>query len=64
MTKYFVWLSGQNGPQAQVWHNDVPKNGNGKPQHEPIFKIELTDENAKLSLDDLILKFKDEINAI
>jgi len=59
MTKYFVWLIGLRGPEAQIWH-DQPPTGEGKSRVSPIFQQELTDEEEKLSLDQLILKFKEK----
>lgn len=59
MPKYFVWLSGMRGPEAQLWP-EKPMNGNGKPTLTPLFEHELTSEESALSLDDLILKFKDK----
>jgi len=59
MTKYFVWLTGLRGPEAQIWHGQ-PITGEGKSKVSPIFQQKLTDEEEKLSLDQLILKFKEK----
>jgi len=63
MSRYFVWLNGLLGPEAQIW-NDLPTDGNGKMRHKPIFQQKLTDEEANLSLDELILKFKSKVDGV
>jgi len=39
----------------------LPTDGHSKAKHTPIFKIELEGADAELSLDELILKFKDRL---
>lgn len=54
--KYFAWITGLRGPEGQLWYNE-PVDGNGKPRLEVIFKIKLTEEEEKLSLDELRIKY-------
>lgn len=56
MTKYFVWVSGPRGPEAQLW-NDKPVDGNGKAVKNAIFTEKLSPELEHWTLDQLILKF-------
>lgn len=58
--KYFVWLAGQKGPTAQIWHN-APMTGEGKSKLVPLFQHKLTEREELFSLDELILKFKDKV---
>jgi hypothetical protein len=60
--KIFVWLAGQKEPHAQIWH-DSPMTGEGKSKIVPLFQQKLTEQEELFSLDELILKFKDKINA-
>lgn len=48
--KYLVWIDGLRGPEAQLWSNDIIKDG--KPV-ETLKKHELTPLEANLSLDEL-----------
>jgi hypothetical protein len=54
--KYFVWVSGSRGPEAQLW-NDEPVDGNGKPVKSVLFKHKLTEQEELFSLSELTLKF-------
>lgn len=57
MPKYFVWLTGLRGPEAQLWTSE-PVDGNGKPIKGTLFKQKLSEQEETLSLDQLILKFE------
>lgn len=61
MTKFFVWLSASGRAEPQIWH-DLPTDGNGKQNVQPLFIQKLDDNEEQLSLDELVLKFKDKIN--
>lgn len=60
MSKFFVWLNGSLGPEEQIWH-DMPKDGNGKLRQTSLFQHQLDESEENLSLDELILKFKDKV---
>lgn len=50
--KYFVWIKGLAGPEAQIWHEDGGKDAQGK--LKPALKrIELQENNAR-TLNELI----------
>ena len=51
--KYFVWVSGLRGPEAQLW-TEEPVDGNVK---RVLFKHKLEPDEENLTLDQLILKF-------
>jgi hypothetical protein len=65
--KIFVWLAGQSGPYAQLWHEESPMSGEGKAKVNPLFQYKLTDEEEKdwnsgvLTLNDLMERFKDKV---
>ena len=62
MNKYLIFKSGARGvPQGQIIYGDDHVNGSGKSTLNEIFKVKLDDEDLKLSLDGLILKFKDSV---
>lgn len=49
----FVWLAGLAGPEPQIWY-DVPKDGDGKLKHKPLFgPVDVGDE----TLNQLIVKY-------
>lgn len=56
MNKYFVWVTGLRGPEAQLW-TEEPVDGNGKPVKSVLFKHKLEPFEELFSLDELILKF-------
>lgn len=58
MPNFFVWIKGVRGPEAQLWESQ-PVDGNGRSKIETIFCQKLSDDERNLSLDQLILKFKD-----
>jgi hypothetical protein len=57
--KYFCFISGLRGPEGQILHSEVPKNGNGKPQQDYLFGPEPIEDS--MSLNEAILKFKDRL---
>lgn len=61
MTKFFVWLSVNGKAVPQIWHN-LPTEGNGKQNVQPLFIQKLDDSEKQLPLDELVLKFKDKLN--
>lgn len=61
MNKYFIFKNGPKGSEGQIIYGDDHVNGSGKSILNEIFKIKLEDDNLKLSLDELILKFKSKV---
>ena len=61
MNKYFIFKNGPKGLEGQIVYGDDHVNGSGKSTLNEIFKVKLDDEDLKLSLDGLILKFKDSV---
>lgn len=61
MNKYFIFKCGARGPEGQIIYGDDHVNGSGKNTLNEIFKIKLEGGDAELSLDELILKFRDEV---
>lgn len=59
--KYFVFINGLRGPEGQIL-NELPTDGNGKFSQQTLFQAKLTPDEEKLSLDELILKFKDKVD--
>jgi hypothetical protein len=48
---YFVWIEGTRGPEPQKWSSDALWGQAGR--HDVIVRFSLTDQEAKLSLDEL-----------
>lgn len=57
LPKFFVWLSTQTGPQPQIWHDDEPKNGEGKEKYSPLLKVKLQESEFDYSLKQLAYKY-------
>lgn len=57
MPKYFVWVLGSRGPEAQLWTSE-PVDGNGKPVKGTLFKQKLSEQEELLSFSQLITKFE------
>lgn len=49
--KYFVWINGLAGPEAQIWENDGGKDSQGK--LKPSLKCVQLQENDIRTLDEL-----------
>lgn len=61
MNKYFIFKNGYKGPEGQIIYGDDYVNGSGKSTLNEIFKVKLEGIDIELSLDELILKFKDKV---
>lgn len=57
--KYFVWVAGTNGPEAQIWDKDVAVSGEGKAK-PCLFKVALPTDREELSLNVLMELYKDD----
>lgn len=57
MPKYFVWMQGLRGLEAQLW-SEEPVDGNGKQVKTALFKQKLSPAEETLSLDYLVMKFE------
>jgi hypothetical protein len=56
MTKYFVWITGLRGPEAQIWSdNTVNSEGKAKPT---LFKVRLPTDMQDLSLNVLMILYE------
>lgn len=55
--KYFVWIAGFRGPEAQIWDEDAGKDGNGKVK-PTLFKVALPTDRQDLSLNVLMELYK------
>lgn len=58
--KYFIFKQGMRDLEGQIIYGDGQVDGSGKSTLKEIFKIKLEDDDLKLSLDELILKYKDK----
>lgn len=61
MTKHFVWQRTMRGPTPEIWHIE-PTDGHGKPRKDFIFKIALSADEEKMTLDQLAIKYEDKKN--
>lgn len=61
MNKYFILKPSLRGFEGQIIYGDDHVDGSGKSTLNEIFKIKLEGDDAELSLDELILKFKDKL---
>lgn len=62
VNKYFIFKRGAKEPEGQIVYGDDHVNGSGKSTLNEIFKIKLENgEYDNLSLDELILKFRDKV---
>jgi len=61
--KYFVWIAGTHGPEAQIWDEDSGKDGNGKAK-PTLFKVALPTDRQDLSLNVLMELYKNETSQI
>lgn len=59
--KYFIFKRGAKQLEGQIIYGDDHVDGSGKSTLNDIFKIKLEGDDAELSLDELILKFKDKL---
>ena len=59
MTKYFVWTT--SGPQ--LWWSERPTDGSGKVKPN-LFIKKLDSDEENLTLDQLAVKYKDELPTI
>lgn len=60
MTIYFVWLKGYKDPEPVKWYDGIPMDTHNKPrypEHMIIRKEEITEEESKLSLDELSKRY-------
>lgn len=55
--KYFVWVTGVAGPEAQIW-TDIQTNGEGKPK--PFLACHAIADNDKRSIEELRRDFRYE----
>mgnify|MGYP003435402595 CR=1 FL=1 len=59
--KYFIFKRSAKQLEGQIIYGDDHVDGSGKSTLNDIFKIKLEGDDAELSLDELILKFKDKL---
>lgn len=64
MNKYFIFKQSLRGLEGQIIYGDDHVNGSDKSTLNEIFKVKLEGEDLKLSLDELIYKFKDSCNKV
>lgn len=64
MNKYFIFKQSLRGLEGQIIYGDDHVNGSGKNTLNDVFKIKLEGDDLKLSLDELIYKFKDSCGKV
>lgn len=59
---YFVWVDSLRGPAPELWADEpIDGNGNGKSTKNALHKHKLSLEEEKLTFDQLIEHFKNDI---
>jgi hypothetical protein len=61
MDKYFIFKNGLKGLEGQIVYGNDHVNGSGKSTLNEVFKVKLEGKELVMSLDELILKFKDSV---